>query len=100
MSPYYRKHVEFAEYALVPGWNIPNWSPTFSLGVETLIHARRRTSKISPLTILRSKRRVKKNSMELQAQRLAAMDRCCYESERLGSTLRIFPWYFAVHRVT
>ena len=24
-------------FALVPGWNIPNWSTTFSLGAETSI---------------------------------------------------------------
>ena len=50
-------------FALVPGWNIPNRPPTFPLGVET--------------------------SIVLQIQRLGAMDGCCHESEPLGSTLRI-----------
>ena len=42
-------------FALVPGWNIPNWSTTFSLGTET--------------------------SIVLQIQTLRAIDGCCYESE-------------------
>ena len=50
-------------FAMVPGWNIPNRPPTFPLGVET--------------------------SIVLQIQRLGAMDGCCHESEPLGSTLRI-----------
>ena len=53
-------------FAMVPGWNIPNRPPTFPLGVET--------------------------SIVLQIQRLGAMDGCCHESEPLGSTLRILHW--------
>ena len=51
-------------FTMVLGWNKSNWSPTFSLGVKTL--------------------------MLLQVQRLGAMDSRCYESQPLRSTLRIF----------
>ena len=51
-------------FTRVLGWSISNWSPTFSLGVRTLLL--------------------------LQVQKLRAMDSQCYESQPVGSTLRIF----------